>query len=92
MLGEVVFADACLTFISDKPGLHTADGLDCSGDVHVIDLIDVAPLKLPDALHSIQFNTLADINYDPLLRMKFNTNKGSYGTVAIIGGNKGILV
>ncbi|MBX9865407.1 MAG: NAD(P)H-hydrate dehydratase [Burkholderiales bacterium] len=90
VLGEVVFADACLTFISDKPGLHTADGLDCSGDVHVIDLIDVAPLKLPDALHSIQFNTLADINYDPLLRMKFNTNKGSYGTVAIIGGNKGM--
>lgn len=90
VLGEVIFADACLTFISDKPGLHTSDGLDCSGDVHIIDLVDTSAFKLSDALQDIQFNTLVDINYDPLIRMKFNTNKGSYGTVAIIGGNKGM--
>lgn len=88
--GEVVYADATLTFISDKPGLHTGDGLDCSGDVHVIDLVDSSGFDLPASLNTIQFNSLSDINYAPLLRMKFNTNKGSYGTVAIIGGNKGM--
>ncbi len=88
--GEVVYADATLTFISDKPGLHTGDGLDCSGDVHVIDLVSSSEFELPSSLHNIQFNTLSNINYEPLLRMKFNTNKGSYGTVAILGGNKGM--
>lgn len=90
VFGEAIHADCTLTFISDKPGLHTGDGLDCSGEVQVVELVDISEYTLPDALYPTNFNALDDINYGPLLRMKFNTNKGSYGTVAIIGGNKGM--
>lgn len=90
VFGEAIHADCTLTFISDKPGLHTGDGLDCSGEVQVVELVDISEYKLPDALYPTNFNVLDSINYSPLLRMKFNTNKGSYGTVAIIGGNKGM--
>ncbi len=90
ILGAAVNADTTLTFISDKPGLHTGDGLDCSGEVQIIDLIDISTMPLPEIAQSQYFNQLATINYAPLLRMKFNTNKGSYGTAAIIGGNKGM--
>lgn len=90
VLGIAVQADTTLTFISDKPGLHTGDGLDYSGDVEIIDLIDIKDFALPKCNHHVQFNSLADISYEGLTRLKFNTNKGSYGTVAIIGGNKGM--
>src|SRR5882672_10547410 len=33
-----VIADATLTFIADKPGLHTGDGCDAAGEVVVFDL------------------------------------------------------
>lgn len=88
--GEAIFADATLTFISDKPGLHTGDGLDYSGDIYVIDLIAVQDYNINNSLHQIYFNLFETINYDSLARSKFNTNKGTYGTVAIIGGNKGM--
>lgn len=88
--GEAVYADTTLTFISDKPGLHTGDGLDCSGEVHIVDLIDIKSYNLPDQFYNLHFNLLDEINYEPLIRNKFNTNKGSYGTIAIIGGNEGM--
>jgi len=88
--GEAIYANATLTFIGDKPGLHTGDGLDYSGEVHVIKLIDISTYELPEASHQIHFNQLNNLNYEPLVRKKLNTNKGSYGTVAIIGGNKGM--
>lgn len=91
VLGEAVYADATLTFIGDKPGLHTGDGLDYSGDVHIIDLIELDEYVIPSAMNTINFNQMASINYDELVRTRFNTNKGTYGTVAIIGGNKGMV-
>lgn len=88
--GEAIFADATLSFIGDKQGLHTGDGLDYSGDVHVINLVDFAEFSIVPVLHKIKFNSLHDIGYEILMRNKFNTNKGTYGSVAIIGGNKGL--
>lgn len=88
--GEAIYADATLTFISDKPGLHTGDGLDYSGEIHVINLIDLAEYQVLAGLHEIRFNLINEINYENLIRDKFNSNKGTYGTVAIIGGNKGM--
>ena len=90
VLGEAVNADTTLTFISDKPGLHTGDGIDCSGEVEIVDLINVDEFALIESPTNISFNFLSTINYAPLLRTKFNTNKGSYGTVAIIGGSSGM--
>ncbi len=90
VLGEAVIADTTLTYLSDKPGLHTGDGLDYSGEVEIVDLVDLSQFNLPEAMHQIAFNSLYGIDYHSLIRLKFNTSKGSYGTVAIIGGNKGM--
>ena len=34
VFGEAIHADCTLTLSVTKPGLHTGDGLDCSGEVH----------------------------------------------------------
>lgn len=39
----------------------------------------------------IKQNVLSNINYQKLLRTNQDTNKGTYGTVAIIGGDRGML-
>lgn len=88
--GEAIYADATLTFISDKPGLHTGDGLDYSGEIHIIDLVDLNDYQVPQSLQELYFNLISDIKYESLVRSKFNSNKGNYGTVAVIGGNKGM--
>ncbi len=89
--GDAIYADTTLTFIGDKPGLHTGDGLDYSGDVQIIDLVSLADYDIPHAMNKICFNQMSDISYEELVRTRFNTNKGTYGTVAIIGGNKGMV-
>ena len=88
--GVAIKADVTLSYICDKPGLHTGDGLDYSGDVQIVDLVNQDEFALATNTVNVEFNSLASINYDGLLRTKFNTNKGSYGTVAVIGGNKGM--
>jgi hydroxyethylthiazole kinase-like uncharacterized protein yjeF len=42
-------------------------------------------------MNNIVENTLDCIDYAPLIRKNSNTNKGDFGTVAIIGGNSGML-
>ncbi|MDD3266314.1 MAG: NAD(P)H-hydrate dehydratase [Burkholderiales bacterium] len=90
VFGNAINADTTLTFISDKVGFHTSDGLDYSGEVLVADLINLSEFDLLDSQQKIEFNSLETINYQSLLRGKSNTNKGTYGSVAIIGGNKGM--
>lgn len=71
-----------LTFIADKPGLHTADGPDHCGQVVVFPL-GLAPTS-PGAL----------LQGAPLLarwpRRARNTHKGLYGAVGVIGGARGM--
>lgn len=87
--GCAVRAQTTLTFIADKPGLHTGDGIDCAGTV-IVDPLGIAPalvwahadragaLNAPECfLHALQ----------PRAR---NTHKGSFGNVAIVGGNVGM--
>ncbi len=88
--GYSITADSTLTFISDKPGLHTGDGLDTCGEIEIVDLVNLEDYTLAPAINKIQFNLLDDIPYQQLMRSKFNTSKGNYGTIAIIGGNKGM--
>lgn len=90
VFGGAINADTTLTFISDKAGLHTADGLDYSGEVLVADLVDLSEFELIESQQKIEFNSLETIDYQALIRGKSNTNKGTYGRVAIIGGNKGM--
>jgi len=85
-VGDVpgVRAQATLTFLGDKPGLHMSDGCDGAGVVHVDHLgieaqIAAGRLNGPD-----QFTAVVS----PRQR---NSHKGRYGSVAVIGGESGMV-
>ncbi|WP_208277502.1 NAD(P)H-hydrate dehydratase [Massilia oculi] len=84
--GIAVRATHTITFLGDKPGLHTADGRDHAGEVSV-DMLGVGIEALPRAM--------AQLNGMPLFAGRFtarrhNTHKGSFGDVAIVGGAHGM--
>ena len=91
--GNVVGDDAVairathtITFIADKPGLHTGKGRDHAGEVHIASL-DVDKACFPD--------TQCWLNGPELFRTfltprRHDTHKGSYGRLAIIGGAPGM--
>lgn len=84
--GIAVVATTTLTFIADKPGLHTADGRDFAGEVVVADL-DIDPCLFPQtALH------LSNIDaFRPALRRRLHgSHKGTYGDVIVVGGTAGM--
>jgi hydroxyethylthiazole kinase-like uncharacterized protein yjeF len=86
--GMAVKASHTLTFIGDKPGLHTCDGRDHAGEVHV-DALGIehrhfgparARLSGPEAFAaSLQHSRRAE-----------NSHKGSFGDVAVVGGAQGM--
>lgn len=81
--GIAVRADLTATFIADKPGLHTAEGPDHSGEVILLDLgLEVSPgpgaLLTEDDFRSF---------FKPRQR---NSHKGSHGTLAVLGGAPGM--
>jgi hydroxyethylthiazole kinase-like uncharacterized protein yjeF len=83
-----VEATHTITFIGNKPGLHTCDGRDHAGEVRVDTLgIDkqhfgeaAARLNGPELFASDLILTARDQN----------THKGSFGDVAIVGGAHGM--
>jgi len=79
-------ADYTLTFIGNKPGLHTADGKDYAGKVIVCDL------ELPEYLYPISNCVLncPDSFEFVIPERAQNSHKGSYGNVIIIGGAVGM--
>lgn len=82
-----VRAARTLTFIAAKPGLLTLDGRDCAG------ALDIAPLGLdyPPALAPTAW-TSTPAGFAAALPARLHaTNKGSFGTVAVIGGNVGMV-
>ncbi|WP_332879689.1 NAD(P)H-hydrate dehydratase [Massilia sp. S19_KUP03_FR1] len=81
-----VRASHTITFIGDKPGLHTGDGRDYAGIVRVASLdIDPALLPVPDA----ELVTPAAFGAQ-LAPRRQNSHKGEFGDVAIIGGADGM--
>ena len=78
-----VRATHTITFIADKPGLHTLDGPDHCGDITIADIGLAGDVR--------KVNDAGQIN-EPLLfasaltPREQNTHKGSYGSAAIIGG------
>jgi hydroxyethylthiazole kinase-like uncharacterized protein yjeF len=86
--GVAVRASHTLTFIGDKPGLHTCDGRDHAGEVHVDSLgIDTdhfpparARLNGPEAFAASLHRS----------RRRENSHKGSFGDVAVVGGAHGM--
>jgi ADP-dependent NAD(P)H-hydrate dehydratase / NAD(P)H-hydrate epimerase len=84
--GIAIQATHTITFIGDKPGLHTAAGRDLAGRVEVADL-EIGRTLFPQArMHLNEPERFAA----SLRPRAHNTHKGSYGDVAVIGGAPGM--
>ncbi|WP_323141648.1 NAD(P)H-hydrate dehydratase [Massilia phyllosphaerae] len=83
--GVAVAATHTITFLGDKPGLHTGDGCDYAGRVSV-DLLDVAVREAAQ----VRCNTPALFGACLAPRRR-NSHKGSFGDVAVLGGAPGML-
>ncbi len=81
---EGVSATSTITFIGDKPGLHTGDGLDAAGPV-TLDALGTEPTASRIAL-------LEPFDFAPVIQpRRRNTHKGTYGKTLVIGGNSGMV-
>jgi ADP-dependent NAD(P)H-hydrate dehydratase / NAD(P)H-hydrate epimerase len=84
-------ATATATFIALKPGLLTADGPDYCGTISMHALgLDVQSL-LPARGERLTWPALAAALPDALLRARQNVHKGTFGTLAVVGGNDGMV-
>lgn len=84
--GVAVRASRTLTFIGDKPGLHTCDGRDHAGQVRLAGLDIGAEHFGPARAH---LNEPAYFARHARARRQ-NSHKGSYGNVAVLGGAPGM--
>ena len=84
--GVAVRATHTITFLGDKPGLHTGDGRDYAGQVRVAGL-DLEPRHLPAPAAWL---CTPDVFAHRLAPRRHNTHKGSFGDVAIGGGAHGM--
>jgi len=81
-----VRATHTLSFIGDKPGMHTCDGEDFSGDILLESLdIEESCFVTPHA----RLNALSLFS-SALKPRAGNTHKGSYGDVIVVGGAHGM--
>jgi hydroxyethylthiazole kinase-like uncharacterized protein yjeF len=84
--GAAVNATHTITFLGDKPGLHTGDGCDVAGRVRV-DLLGVEP----GAEIAAQAWLSGPAAFAHALHARRrNTHKGSFGDVAVLGGARGM--
>jgi len=85
-----IHADATATFIALKPGLLTAEGPDFCGSVSVHALgLDVEGAAVA-TLRALDWPSLAATLPEVLQRRVRNANKGTFGTLAIVGGAEGM--
>ena len=84
--GSCVAATHTLTFIADKPGLHTGHGRDFAGS------ITIAALEIPAALLPAPHAWLSrPAAFDaPRHRRRQNSHKGTFGDVLVVGGAAGM--
>ncbi len=86
--GLAVRADVTVTFVGDKPGLHTGDGPDHAGEVVF------APLSVPESVRTQASPTawLLPAAHLPLVLppRPANGHKGLYGHVYCLGGGTGM--
>jgi len=82
-------ADRTITFIADKPGLHTGDAVDHVGVVAVekLGIDDEAAFAIGDA-GCINGPSRFERLFAP---RRLNSHKGSNGSVAVIGGDHGMV-
>jgi hydroxyethylthiazole kinase-like uncharacterized protein yjeF len=76
-----VYADWTLSLLTLKPGLFTANGRDCCGDIWMNEL--GVPITLKPCAY---------LGTRPALAARaHNTHKGTFGDVAVIGGDVGMV-
>ena len=85
--GSAVRATRTLTFIAHKPGLHTGDGLDCRGELVLDDL--GAGEEAARAARGSLLDASAIRGW--LGARARNSHKGSFGSLAVVGGNRGMV-
>lgn len=84
--GIGVSADCTITFIADKPGLHTAFGRDHAGEV-IVDTLAIDPeLYGPPLARRVA----PELFSGALAPRAHASHKGSYGDVTVIGGASGM--
>jgi hydroxyethylthiazole kinase-like uncharacterized protein yjeF len=84
--GIAIRASHTITFIADKPGLHTCDGRDYAGEISV-EPLDIASDSMPAALAWLNG---PDGFASSLRPRRHNTHKGSFGDVIVVGGAPGM--
>ncbi|USE81440.1 NAD(P)H-hydrate dehydratase [Cupriavidus gilardii] len=86
-----VRATRTLTFIAAKPGLLTLDGRDCAGELDIAPLgLDYPPQDAGAAARAVWANTPARFAA-ALPGRRHASHKGSFGTLAVIGGSIGMV-
>jgi hydroxyethylthiazole kinase-like uncharacterized protein yjeF len=85
--GIAVQASHTITFIGDKPGLHTSDGQDHAGKVQVAAL-EIDPSVFPAARACLVSSSLFSAWLRPRRR---NSHKGSFGNAIVLGGAQGMV-
>lgn len=89
--GPTIRAAATATFIARKPGLLTADGVDLCGTVSV-HALEIDPETIaPAPGHALDWSVFAADLPAVLRRGSRNVHKGTFGTLAIVGGGEGMV-
>jgi hydroxyethylthiazole kinase-like uncharacterized protein yjeF len=85
--GAAIRATHTVTYIGDKPGLHTCDGRDYAG------LVQVNNLDLEGSLFPPSRAYLNEVKlFSRHIRSRrHNSHKGSFGNVAVLGGASGMM-
>jgi hydroxyethylthiazole kinase-like uncharacterized protein yjeF len=84
--GACIRASHTITFIADKPGLHTGNGPDHCGAVVV------ASLELDIQADDRRGQTVGRALFSTQLRPRArNSHKGSHGSAGLLGGARGML-
>lgn len=89
--GPTIRAAATATFIALKPGLLTADGADLCGEVSVHALGIEPETIAPATGHALDWPALRAMLPDALRRDARNVHKGTFGTLAVVGGGEGMI-
>lgn len=84
--GVAIHADTTITFIGDKTGLHTCDGIDISGNI-IVDTLHIPDHLLTPSKQRLSTPNIFDAHFK---KRSSNSHKGSFGDVLIIGGSHGM--
>ncbi len=86
-----IHATATATFIALKPGLLTGDGVDRCGRISVHSLGLSAEVDAAARGHRLEWLSVSKALPDVLRRRVRNVHKGTFGTLGIVGGARGMI-